>query len=495
MRWHVRDLARRAVGTPPRDPVAVRARSGGLEPSTVHGVLELGLRIGEAMLALGAAAADVTHTIKEILSAFGLAGSQVDLTFTSITASYDPGLSGTPLTVMRVAHGRTTDYDRLTKVLDLARDLEGKRVPAAEAPVVLESAHEELDAILTAAHPYRGGLVTLVLSVMAAAVAFLLGGGVLVAAVAGVTTALIDRVVRILVAWGLPPFFLQAAGAAVATAVAVLLFLLVPRLPIELTTLPPSLVVASGIVVLLAGLSLVGAADDAISGFPVTANGRVFEVLVLTVGIVVGIGAVLDVARRLGVTLDVVENLGDTASPLVQVLSAGVVAAAWAVACYAPPRAALVAGLAGAAAWLVFAGLRELNVGPAVASAGAAVLVGFAAEALAARLRVPALVASTCGIVPLLPGLAIYRGLFLLVDDSSSLGSGAQALLGAASIGLALAAGVTLGELLAAPFRRSRWLATGGVVGRALESRGMAVRQRRRASRPAPPRPRRRPRG
>ncbi len=461
MRWHVRDLVLRAVGTPPVEPVAARARAGGLEASTVHGVLELGLRIGEAMLSLGAAAADVTHTIKQILTAFGLTGSQVDLTFTSITASYDPGMSGTPMTVMRVARSRTTDYDRLTKVLELARELSGSKVPAAEAPVVLEAAHEELDAVLSAPHPYRGGVVTLQLSVMAVAVAFLLGGGIGVAAVAGVTTALIDRTVRVLGRWGLPPFFLQAAGAAVATAVAVLIFLLVPQLPIELRTLPPSLVVASGIVVLLAGLSLVGAADDAISGFPVTANGRVFEVLVLTVGIVVGIGAVLDVARRLGVTLDVVDNPGDSVSPVVQVLSAVVVAGAWALASYARPRAAVVAGLAGGAAWLMFAGLRELNVGPAVASAGAAVLVGFAAEALAPRLRVPALVASTCGIVPLLPGLAIYRGLFLVVDNTQSLGSGAQVLLGAASVGLALAAGVTLGELLAAPLRRTRRLVAG----------------------------------
>ncbi len=48
-----------------------------------------------------------------------------------------------------------------------------------------------------------------------------------------------------------------------------------------------SLVLASSIVVLLAGLSLVGAAEDAISGFPVTATARAFEVVTLTAGIVV----------------------------------------------------------------------------------------------------------------------------------------------------------------------------------------------------------------
>ncbi len=292
---------------------------------------------------------------------------------------------------------------------------------------------------------------------MAAAVALLLGGGLWVALVAGATTAIIDRVVRRLAGWGLPAFFLQAVGAAIATAVAVLLLVVVPVLPVELATLPPSLVVASGIVVLLAGLSLVGAAEDALSGFHVTASGRVFEVMLLTLGIVVGIGAVLDVARQIGVGLDVVEDLGGSVPFVVQVASAAVVAGAWAVSSYARPRAAAVAGLAGAGAWLAYSALRHLQAGPAVASAGAALLVGFAAESWGTRFRVPSLVTSACGIVPLLPGLAIYRGLFLVVDDSASVGEGAQVLLGAAMVGLGLAAGVTLGELLAAPVRRAAW--------------------------------------
>lgn len=453
MRWHVRNLALRAVGAAPAVPVAARATTAGLDPAAVRGVLELGLRLGEAMLSLGAAAADVTSTIQRMVAAFGLAGCQVDLTFTSITASYDPGAPGTPMTVMRVARTRVTDYGRLAEVIGLSTRLMARPVPADEVPAVLEAAHGDLDAVLSAPNAYRPAVVTLVLSLMAAGVAVLLGGGVWAAVVAGLTTAAIDRVVRALGGFGLPPFFLQAAGAAVATLVAVLLFVLAPVLPVELATVPPSLVVASGVVVLLAGLSLVGAADDAISGFPVTANGRVFEVLVLTVGIVVGIGGVLDVARRLGVSLDVVEDYGDSVPLLVQILSSGVVAGTWALASLARRRAALVATGAGMVAWLVFAGLRELQVGPAVASAGAALLVGFGAETFAGRLKVPSLVASTCGIVPLLPGLAIYRGLYLVVDDSTSLEAGAETLLGAATVGLGLAAGVILGELLAAPVR------------------------------------------
>ncbi|GIG30731.1 threonine/serine ThrE exporter family protein [Cellulomonas marina] len=454
MRWDVRHLTRRARGGPPRVPVAARPPAAGLDTATVHGVLELAVRTGEAMLSLGAAAADVTAAIHRLVAAFGLVGTQVDLTFTSITVSNDLAGTGTSVTVMRVAGSRTADYDRLARVLDLAADLSGRRVPTAEAAVVVDAAHLALDEVLAAPAPYRPAVVTLVLSVMAAGVSVLLGGGAWVALLAGGTTAVIDRTMRALARWGLPPFFLQVVGASVATAVAVLLLVLVPLLPVELATLPPSLVVASGIVVLLAGLSLVGAAEDAIGGFPVTASGRVFEVVLLTLGIVVGIGGVLDVARRLGVRLEVVDEFTGAAPVGVQAVAAAVVAGAWALSSYARPRAAAVAAAAGGTAWLLFTVLRALEVGPGVASAGAALAVGFASESLAPRLRVPALVTATCAIVPLLPGLAIYRGLFLVVDDGSSLLAGAEVLLEAATVGLGLAAGVTLGEILAAPVHR-----------------------------------------
>ncbi|MCV2395201.1 threonine/serine exporter family protein [Actinotalea sp. M2MS4P-6] len=452
MGWGVRARLARAIAGGPGFPVAVRAQGVGLDDDAVRSVIDLCLRTGEAMLSLGASAGDVTGAIRRVAAAFGLDGFQVDLTFTSITVSYDPGAPGHPTTLMRVAPTRTTDYDRLARVTDLVRDVTATHVPLERAQPFLEDAHRRLDAVIATPRPYRPSVVTLLLSVMAAAVAVQLGGGWAVAAIAGATTAVITLVVRWLGRRGLPPFFLQAGGAAVATAVAVLLLVAVPRLPIALETLPPSLVVASGIVVLLAGLSLVGAADDALSGFPVTASGRVFEVVLLTLGIVVGIGAVLDAGSRLGVQLVVVDELTGTANALLQVAASAVMAAAWAMASYARLRAAAVAGAAGGAAWLIYLGLRDANVGAAVASAGAALIVGFAAEWFAPRLRVPAIVTSACAIIPLLPGLAIYRGLFLVVE-ADSLSDGVTVLLGAATVGLGLAAGVTLGELIASSVR------------------------------------------
>jgi uncharacterized membrane protein YjjP (DUF1212 family) len=361
----------------------------------------------------------------------------VDVTFTSLTVSYDRD-DAVPLTGMRIVRSRSADYTRLQGVMDLARAIK-------DGSVDVEEAHRQLDRIVTAPHPYRRWVISLALAGMAAAVGFLLGGGWLVALVAASTTACIDQLMRALDRQGLPFFFQQTAGAAVATAVAMVLQAL--DVPVR-----SSLVVGAGIVVLLAGLSLVGAAEDAISGFHVTAAARGFEVLTLTAGIVVGIGAVLDVARRAGVPLTIRDPSASTVPLPVQIAAAGGIAAFWAVAAHTRPRSGLVAAAAGGLGWATFWLVRDLGVGPAVASAAAAMVVGFCGEALTDWLHVPPLLVAVCGIVPLLPGLAIYRGMFAIVVDSD-VPTGLTRLVGALGVGLGLAAGVTLGEFLATPVR------------------------------------------
>jgi threonine/serine exporter ThrE len=88
--------------------------------------------------------------------------------------------------------------------------------------------------------------------------------------------------------------------------------------------------------VLLAGLSLVGAAEDAISGFPVTAAARAFEVVTLTAGIVVGIAGVLDLAQRAQLPLTVADPATSNVPFAVALAAAAGMAGSWALAAYAP---------------------------------------------------------------------------------------------------------------------------------------------------------------
>ncbi|SDN85650.1 Uncharacterized membrane protein YjjP, DUF1212 family [Klenkia soli] len=431
------ERARRAVSGsgPPTEPLALRAAPSGVDAATARSALSLGLRVGEAMMAVGASAADVTATVLRVAAAYGLTSCQVDMTFTSLTIGYDPD-DVPPIVLMRIVRPRGVDYERLQGITDLAARVTGGRLG-------LEDAHRGLDEVLSAPHPYRRAIHALGWPGVAACVAFLLGGSWLVAVVAGTTTAVVERTIRLLNRRGLPVFFQQAAGAAIATGTAVLLV-------VAGAQIRASLVVAAGIVVLLAGLSLVGAAEDAISGFPVTAAARAFEVVTLTTGIVVGIAAVLDVARRWEVPLRVIDPATVTVPFAVSLAAAAAMGGSWALASYGRPRAIGVAVAAGALAWATAAAADLVGAGPAVAGGAAAAVVGFCGEALGDRLRVPALLVAVCGIVPLLPGLAIYRGLFAVVVDGDVAG-GTAGLVGAAAVGLALAAGVVLGRYLGRP--------------------------------------------
>src|SRR3954454_9357087 len=101
---------RAMAGTdPPTAPIGLRAQRSGMDDLTAHAALGLALRIGAAMLAVGAAAADVTATVLRVAAGYGLANCQVDVTFTSITVSYDRE-DAVPLTAMRIVRTSRVDY-------------------------------------------------------------------------------------------------------------------------------------------------------------------------------------------------------------------------------------------------------------------------------------------------------------------------------------------------------------------------------------------------
>ena len=404
------------------------------------------MRVGETLLSTGASASDVVATVLRLTDAYGLRSVHVDVNFTSIWVSYHRGPDADPMTVMRFIKVRSVDLTRLERLQALVRDI-------AEEPVEIVMARARFDVLVKAPRPYRRWVVTASLAGLAAAAAALFGGTWLVMVLSFVTTAAGDRVQHWLARRGIAAFFTQAAGGAIPTVVAVALIATISAGVPGFQGISPSLVVASGIVVLLSGLSVVGAAQDAIDGYYVTAGARVFEVLVLTLGIVVGIGVILALAQRAGVPMQLTAQAKLTSDTVVQVLAAMVVSGTFAVSAYAGPRAVVYSTLTGGVGWLAYLGAIGVGMGPAAASSLAALAAGFLSQLLASRLRVPALALSMAGIVPLMPGLAVYSGLFEIVQSAPGAGltAGLTTLLGAAGIGMGLAAGVSMGTFLARP--------------------------------------------
>jgi uncharacterized membrane protein YjjP (DUF1212 family) len=412
------------------------------DEATVHFVLDLAVRIGEVQMSSGAGAADATATIIAVASAYGLPHCEVDVIFTSITVTCHRGVDHPPITSLRVVRTRSLDYTRLALVERLVQDITRGRVAVREA-------HVELNTLTNAPHPYPRWLATAAWAGMAAAITVLIGGDPLIALYAALITAVIDRVGRLLNRRALPFFFQQVVGGLLATGCALAL-VASGALPDEVR---PTMAVAASITVLLSGLSLVSTVQDAITGYNVTAAGRTIEVSMMTAGLIAGVVLALNIAVNLGLPS---QALAEPVAPSVlrlplQTLAGAAAAACFAIASYATPRAVLVAGIAGATGAGGYSALVLGGFGQIASSAIAATAIGFAGGLISRRLRIPPLVVAVSGMVPLLPGLATYRALFELAVERTL--SGLPTLMLAASIALALAAGVVLGEYLAQPVR------------------------------------------
>ncbi|MGX1804484.1 threonine/serine ThrE exporter family protein [Nocardia sp. NPDC055321] len=423
------------------------------DDAKVTQVLDLAERVGEVVLSAGTAVTDTTDQVDFIASTYGLK-CDIDVTYNSIRISAERGPALPPASTMRVVHYRSLDFTRLAAVDRLTRRIRRELPPPDEALAALED-------ITTAPHPYNRWVATFGWALMAAAIALLLNGGLLIALISFAATTAIDRVNRRLNHRGLPFFFQHMMGGMIAALPAVLVSTFLRDLHLD-----PSLIIAAGISVLLAGLQLVGAVEDAITGAPITAAARMLEVVMMTGGIIAGIVLTLRVAELLHLTVPTVEmsSSRDLTNLPLKLLAGAITSLAFALACYAERRALAAAAFSGAAAIVVYLLVQEAGFGPIVSSGVAAVVVGLAGGLLARRALTPPLVVAVAGITPLLPGLRVYRGLYALLNDEQLLGI--NQLFSALAVGCALAAGVTLGEWMARDLRRPRILLRFGSIRR-----------------------------
>ncbi len=402
--------------------------------------MHLAMRIGELLLSGGAGAGDVTATIRAVTRAAGLERCEADVTYTVISVSYLRSADSAPITGSRFVRRYGFDGTRLSRLHVVVDALTRGEIDVA-------TAQERVDELRRAPHPYPRWVTTTAWGGLAAAVAVLLGGGLLVLTTAFVATVVIDRVNRRLNAREVPFFYQYAFGGFVATAAAVA----VAALGLQVSS---SLIIASGIVVMLPGGLFVGSVQDAIGGFLVTAAARALEVVVLTTGLLTGIALALDLGRRVGVRISADDLDGAAVGLPLRILAAAAAAGLYAVANYAPPRVILSATAIGGAGFALHYGLEAGGVSATTATAGAAIAMGVVCHAVAGRVRFAPLLLVVPAIVPQLPGLLLFRGLQAVTGGQTA--GGFNLLLTSVSVGFALAAGILFGQLVAQPVLREQ---------------------------------------
>ena len=459
------------------------------ETREIYKTLDLALRVGELLLSSGAGAADVSATMLSVARACGLRTVTADVTFTALTLSHQPGMDEPALMQVRHVTHREIDYDDLTQVDHLVRSLLAGRVDRDEA-------RAQLARIVSSGHRMPRWGATVGFGGVGAGVGLLLGGDWRVVLIAAVAAVGVDVLQRAMSRRRLPGFYQQVAGGLLATLIAMatavadvhvgpsqvvtagIIMLLagigfMGAIQDALTGYPltagarileaimatavadvhvgPSQVVTAGIIMLLAGIGFMGAIQDALTGYPLTAGARILEAIMATAGVIAGVSGGLTVGRLLGVNLGTLHpGAAGWADLPLMTLGAALCAASFAFASFAPPRSLLPIALVAGVAQACYYASYSRDLGPAWSSAIAAIFIGVVSYSVAGRVKVPPLVIVVSAIVPLLPGLSIYRGLSLMATG----GNGILSIVAAAATAIALASGVILGEYVAQPLRR-----------------------------------------
>jgi uncharacterized membrane protein YjjP (DUF1212 family) len=387
---------------------------------------------GELMLRSGAETARVEETVNILVQAFGFAESHCLVTPTGIYMSADDPRLTHPVTLVHRVQGRGTHYQRISAVNDLSRR-------AQAGTLTLAAAQQELAAIDQAPDPYSFITWLAAGALSAAAIAGLLGGGLIDVIPAFISTALVLLVATALDNSHMPAVFGEFVGAALASAIA--LGLLAAGVPIH-----ANLVIAGGIMKLVPGAALLTCVQDGISGNLLSSGARGLETMLMGAALASGVGLVLSAAVFLGWPLPQDPGTGTVWQIPTQVIAALVAAASYAVSNYVPRFAILTAGLGSAVGWLAYLLILQAGGTPLPATFVAAFLVGLLSWQLARAQHAPLTLYVVPGILPLLPGLTIYEGMLDLARSQNV--QGLLVLVHALFLGGALAAGVALSNSL-----------------------------------------------
>ena len=242
-------------------------------------------RIGEVLLSSGAGASDVSAAMNNVARACGLRGFTADVMFTELTMSQQSSPEQPALIQIRQVRYREVDYGDLTGVDHLIRDLVAGQIDRAEAtdPAEPDHLHRPLaSAVVGHRGARRDGRRA---SGWCSAAT---GWSSWWPRPPPCSSTLMQRQMG---RRRLPVFYQQVAGGLLATLIAVG----VAATPADVS---PSLVISTSIVMLLAGVNFLGAIQDALTGFPVTAGARILEAFLATAGVVAGVSGGLQVGRR-----------------------------------------------------------------------------------------------------------------------------------------------------------------------------------------------------
>lgn len=424
---------RGAITTPlaPLAPIDLTDRT------TVTAVLDVVAKIGEVLISAGATNADAGLQMRYVAESFGVFNSHVDITYTRMRLfAKVQDNPGKPVAVVRIIGSPRQDFSALRDVDKLIRDIRLGKVGLFESDAIVTD-------ILTTPPSLPLWRVVTAWAIMAAGVSLILNGTILVAITSFAATASIVFLNLKFETFGLPLFFRNIVGGVIAAVLASAAYRIGSTFDV---TILPSTVIATSIVALLAGLTLVQSIQNGVTHAPVTASARLFDVMIATGGIVAGVAIGIELSAMAGYLLPPISAVPSSLSSYTLQVAGGTIAsAAFARACYGDWPTVAVSGLTSfAGTSLCYFFFIPYGLDSLVATSLTAVFIGLLGGILGRKFHIPPLIVAIAGVTPHLPGLTIYRGMYGLLHDQILIGFGNLTL--AYAIATAISAGIIFGE-------------------------------------------------
>lgn len=412
--------------------------------------LRLVANVVDQLLSRGMAASDVVYHALGIADTYCSRKVHVDISHTLLTLSLDRGVEREPLTIVRTITLRGPDYYIVEQVEYLARQIRS-------GALTIDEAEAAFDTIVQKPRLYSRWVTHAAAGILSAGVVMLYSDRPQMWLIAFIMGAFVNITLYTLAKKGMPAFFSQIFAGIVVTMIAVVVSYLSHVGDIAaLQVINPTLLIISGIVLLVAGMMIVAAFQDAIDEYYVTASARLLKVLMMTGGIVMGVTIGLYLATRLGIELTTTPDRLSLSAINLQYAGAALLAAAFALGNRSRIAGVIGAGIVGFGALYITLVLREVGLGVIPASGIAAAGVGLAATILLRMFHIPTIVTISAGIVPLVPGLTLYSGLMYIsqsAPDSASFSLGVDLIIRAIFIAIAIATGAAFGNLIGRPAR------------------------------------------
>ena len=382
-------------------------------PEYYRKLLDMAVMAGEIMIRSGAETHRVEDTLQRILSTSNFAHAESFVFTTGLIVTLSDPASETLSITQRIS-GTSLNLGRVTEVNSVSRDF-------CDGKITLDEAMERLRAIKNKRQ--YSNFLTMIGIVLASSGFSIVFGGSFLDALGAVFCGLLLSFVLLVLAPRIRKTFIVSMISAAVITIGATAFSYFAGEWTEIAFHSQYMIVGS-MMPLVPGLALTNAIRDTLQGDYISAGSRTIEALMIATSVALGVGAGLSLSGAVGLS-DVLNFTFDlsvhTAFNFIKaVVFSSVAIIGFGLYFEIPKRYLLPAGLIALISWAVYLFSDSLGLSAAWASFFAALVSDFCAYFCARTLKAPVILFLLGGILPLVPGVGIYRAVYNIIYGTES---------------------------------------------------------------------------